>query len=107
MSLDIDLIQDMPCSVFEINITHNLASMADEAGLYSLVWRPDENAIIIAEQLIGPLRAAIKDMKENPDKYKKHNPPNGWGSYEGFLAAMEKYLVACEEYPNARIEVSR
>jgi len=32
---------------------------------------------------------------------------NGWGLYEDFVPWIERYLAACEEYPEAIIRVSR
>ena len=46
-------------------------------------------------------------MKSNPEYFKKFNPENGCGSYEGLLSFAEKYLEACKEYPNSFILVSR
>jgi hypothetical protein len=45
MSLDITLTVVRETSVFERNITHNLNRMADEAGIYGVIWRPEENGI--------------------------------------------------------------
>jgi len=92
---------------FDGNITHNLAKMADEAGIYGIVWRPEENGMDTAGQLIEPLRAAIEAMTNDPKRFKAHNPMNGWGNYTGFLKWLEDYLQACEKYPMATIEVSR
>ena len=92
---------------FSQNITHNLANMADEAGVYGVVWRPEENGITTARQLIEPLRKAIANMKADPKRFKKHNSRNGWGLYEHFLPWLEKYLQACEKMPDAIVSVSR
>jgi hypothetical protein len=92
---------------FSANITHNLGKMADAAGIYSIVWRPEENGITQARQLIEPLRVAIADMKEQPMKYKNYDASNGWGTYEDFMPWLEKYLAACEEMPDAAVSVSR
>jgi hypothetical protein len=35
------------------------------------------------------------------------NPPNGWGSYEGFVPWIWRYIDACCEYPDADVSVSR
>lgn len=113
MSLDVYLSPNKcPCcgradEGFSQNITHNLNKMADEAGIYGIVWRPAENGITTARQLIEPLRKAIADMKADPERFKKHNAPNGWGLYENFLPWLEKYLKACEEMPDAAVSVSR
>ena len=42
MSLDVWLNAVVKTQVFSANITHNLGKMADEAGIYKALWRPDE-----------------------------------------------------------------
>lgn len=43
MSLDVYLEgPPVPQDVFWANITHNLGRMADEAGIYKHLWRPEE-----------------------------------------------------------------
>jgi hypothetical protein len=93
--------------VFEANITHNLNTMAEKAGIYGVVWRPEENGIERAAQLIEPLEKAIADMKKRQPYYEQFNPSNGWGLYKNFVPWLEKYLAACKEYPAARVEASR
>jgi hypothetical protein len=107
MSLDVTLTRVQPAEVFSANITHNLGRMAEEAGIYKHCWRPEEIGITRAEQLIEPLRAAIKLMEDDPARFKKHDAPNGWGTYEDFLPWLRKYVAACEKYPDALVEVSR
>lgn len=113
--------------VYSANITHNLGTMAGEAGLYEVLWRPhrlkegynisnddykaeckfeDEN-IIIAKELIEPLREGLHKLKLDPDKYKAFNPDNGWGDYDGLVNFVEKYLNACYKYPNATVNTDR
>ena len=55
MSLDVYLMEMRPVEVFERNITHNLARMADAAGLYTPLWRPELLQATKASELIGPL----------------------------------------------------
>lgn len=93
--------------VYSANITHNLNTMAGEAGIYKHLWRPDEIGITKAAELIEPLRAGLALLKSDPARFKKFNPENGWGNYEGLVAFVEKYLAACEEYPAADVSVSR
>lgn len=92
---------------FSANITHNLTEMAHEAGIYEVVWRPEECGIQKARQLIKPLRKAIAEMKADPERFRQHNPPNGWGTYDDFVPWLERYLEACEEMPGAAVRVSR
>jgi len=92
---------------YSANITHNLNRMAEEAGIYTHLWRPDEIGITKAEQLIEPLRAGLARMKADPPRFEKHNAGNGWGLYEHFVPWVEKYLAACEQNPDADVNVSR
>lgn len=93
--------------VYSANITHNLNKMAGDAGMYDHLWRPDEIGITKAAELVEPLRAGLALLKSDPSRFKKFNPENGWGTYEGLVAFVEKYLAACEKYPAAVVSVSR
>jgi hypothetical protein len=89
------------------NITHNLNKMADAAGIYEHLWRPEEIGITKAGELIPPLTEGLDKLKSNPDHYKTFNPSNGWGDYDGFVNWVERYLKACKENPDGTINVSR
>ena len=93
--------------VYSANITHNLNTMASEAGIYEHLWRPDEIGITKAKQLIEPLSECLHKLKSEPEKYKAFNPSNGWGSYEGLVKFVSNYLDACYENPDADVSVSR
>jgi len=107
MSLDVNLFAVRTTSVFEYNITHNLNTMAEEAGIYKELWRPEELQITKAEQLIKPLTDGLALLIAEPERFKKLNPENGWGDYEGLVTFVSKYLEACNDYPDAEIEASR
>lgn len=107
MSLDVYLEVVKPCTVFEANYTHNTNAMAEAAGIYKAVWRPEEVGITTAKQLIAPLRNGIAKMEDTPDKFIAMNPSNGWGSYETFLPWLKAYLAACEENPDASVRACR
>jgi hypothetical protein len=96
-----------PKIVYENNITHNLVPMAREAGLYQFIWRPDELNIRTAKTLIKPLGDGLDLLLAEPDRFKKFNAPNNWGTYSDFITFVSLYLTACSEYPDADIEVSR
>jgi hypothetical protein len=93
--------------VFSANITHNLGRMARDAGVYECLWRPDEIGITTASQLIEPLAAGLSLLKSDPERFKRHNPGNGWGSYEGLVGFVEQYLEACRRWPDAAVSASR
>lgn len=120
MSLDIYLTKRQTCpncghefgdpegeAIHSQNITHNLGGMAGEAGIYECLWHPEESGIKSAGQLIAPLRQAIEQMESDPERFKKHNAPNGWGMYEHFVPWLKRLLTACEESPGAGVRASR
>lgn len=93
--------------VYSANITHNLRKMASEAGLYEHLWRPDEIGIAKASQLINPLSVGLSTLKRYPERFKKYNPENGWGNYQGLISFVENYLEACRQFPDADVSVWR
>ena len=98
--------RDVPERLYEANITHNLNIMAEKAGIYECMWRPDEHGFTKAAQLVEPLRAGLSKLKDDPEYYQTFDSKNGWGLYKHFVSFVEKYLRACEEYPEADVSVS-
>ena len=111
MSLDIYL-QD-PTAKNEIeplyctNITHNLGKMADKAGIYKALWRPEKIDVKYAKDIIEIVEKGLKDLKARPEYFKQFNSPNKWGIYEHFVPFVTEYLEALKQYPESKIEVSR
>lgn len=93
--------------LFSRNITHNLGKMADAAGIYKHLWQPEEIGITQARQLIEPLTEGLSRLESNPETFKAHNPPNGWGDYNGLVRFVREYLAACREHPEAEVSASR
>ena len=94
-------------TVYSDNITHNLGLMAEKAGIYQALWRPDENHMEIAYQLIEPLLEGLVRLQNDAAYFKQFNPPNGWGDYDGLVRFVQNYLEACQANPTATIYVSR
>ncbi|MCZ8254481.1 MAG: hypothetical protein O9327_02215 [Polaromonas sp.] len=107
MSLDIELIDADGAVVYSGNITHNLTTMAAEAGIYECLWRPDEHGITTASQVVEPLAAGLDRMSRDQPKYKAFEASNGWGELSDFLLFCAGYLEACRANPTARVEVER
>jgi len=107
MSLDIELIQVRPSVIYSDNITHNLGNMAKEAGLYYPLWRPEEIGLTKAAELLPFFDAGLLALKNEPAKFIRCNPANGWGTYECFVKFVEDYREACLQNPNAEIRVCR
>lgn len=115
MSLDVDLMVMQPVSVYEANITHNLGAMAREVivdeekslTLYSILWRPDESGFVLASEISEYLDLGLNILLSDPEKYKRYNPDNGWGSYDGLVSFVYRYRNACWDNPDAELRVSR
>lgn len=93
--------------LYTANITHNLCKMADEAGIYKVLWRPEEIGKIKASELIELLEKGLADLRARPKHFEKFNSPNGWGTYEHLISFVEEYLEACKKHPKALIEAYR
>lgn len=113
MSLDVYLTAVRPTTVHDGNITHNLGKMADavklsdDLTLYHVLWRPDEHGLVYAADIVDYLFKGLEILKRDPKKFRQYNPKNGWGSYEGLVEFVRKYLDACLENPDAEIGVCR
>ncbi len=94
-------------TLYDANITHNLGRMAEEAGIYKCLWRPEECGITKAKELITPLREGLAKLQADERHYSKFNAANGWGLYENFVPWVSAYLEACEAYPDADVLANR
>lgn len=115
MSLDISLHIEVDTggplphyvSLYQGNITHNLAVMAREAGIYRALWHPEELRVETAADLVVLLEKGVELMRGDPERFRKYNADNGWGTYDQFLPMIEEYLEACKEHPHAVVFVHR
>jgi hypothetical protein len=128
MSLDVSLHEPFPvprdacllCTVddeehvhrgdclFAQNITHNLNEMADVAGIYKVLWRPDELFDEPrARDIVDALQQGYDKLKADPERFIPFEPENKWGTYWSFLPWLERYITACREHPDAVVLVSR
>jgi hypothetical protein len=109
MSLDIALHVEKVVAeeVFGRNLTHNLTTMALEAGVYWAIWRPNEAGLHTAGELIPFLVAGLVLLRTQPNKFKEFEPGNGWGTLEHFEQFVDELLAACRLDPDAEISVSR
>lgn len=108
MSLDFTLhCTHCGAAVYDGNVTHNLGKMAEAAGIYKALWRPEEIGATTAAEIIEALDVGVRLMREDPAKFRKYDIPNGWGLYEHFLPFVEEVLAACRKHPTATISVSR
>lgn len=89
------------------NITHNLNRMAEAVGFYGPIWRPEENNIRYARDLIPILETGLRELESSPAKYREYDSKNGWGTYDHFVLFVRDYLNACREYPDAVVSAWR
>ena len=113
MSLDVDLLVMQPVSIYSGNITHNLGKMATQVflssgdTLYDVLWRPDEHGFVYAKDISALLHEGMVKLISSPLEYKRYNPENGWGSYDGLVEFVKQYYHACLTNPEAELSVSR
>lgn len=113
MSLDVDLMVTKPTSVYSGNITHNLGKMAFEVKLsngktlYDILWRPEEHGFYYAKEISEMLDEGFNILLADPEEFRKWNPKNGWGSYDGLVNFVYNYRNACWDTPEAELRVSR
>lgn len=106
MALSVYLLVD-GVSVFELDVTHNLGKMAKKCGVYAVVWRPEENHVSKAKELVEDLTDALFLLDSNSAFFARFAPSNGWGTYEDFKWFLSEYLQACLAYPEADVSVHR
>ena len=109
MSLDVylkDPTATYESTLYNTNITHNLAKMAKEAAIYDVLWQPLHSGFTTASEISDILKSGLVAMLENQDYYRKFDSDNGWGIYDDFIPFIRGYYEACVAYPDAIIEVS-
>lgn len=89
---------------FSSNITHNLAPMFGAAGVYEILWHGDG---LRAGDVLPKIRVAIADMVARPEVYRRHDSPNGWGTYANAVPWLARVARACEEHPDAVLRCAR
>lgn len=104
MSWDINIKAKREVSIFEANITYNLADMYykcvdKEKGLELF----DEMS---CKEALPILQKAIEDLIDNKEEYEKLNPKNGYGSYEHLLGTFLDMRKCCTDNPDGIIELS-
>jgi len=92
--------------VYSVNITHNLIPMAEAAGIYRPLWRPEECGIVTAAQLAEAIAEGAARLRDTP-ALAALNPENGWGSWDILVEEVAGILAACWRWPDATVEASR
>lgn len=104
MSLDFSLQKEMVVDVYSGNYTHNLTPMWKKAGVYDALYNSQGDS---AGSLIPMLEKGYKDMQDNPNDYLQLNPENGWGDYYSGMGFLREILLACKQYADAEVRISK
>jgi hypothetical protein len=86
------------------NITHNLNGMWRLIGVYDALYMSDGQ---LSGDHVGALEVGVDFMLDRPDECKKHDAPNGWGTYKDAVPWLRDVLDAFRRYPKATIRVSK
>lgn len=100
MSLDIYVKASVIDTVYQDNITHNLAIMAQCACVYELLWNSHGTK---CKEMILPLAVGLNRLISHPKYFSKFNPSNNWGDYSQLVDCVKNLLAKCKEFPNGII----
>ncbi len=107
MSLDLSLQVEGYVTMYDGNITHNLGPMAKEAGVYGVLWRPEETGIMAAQDMLPALEAGLAKLEADEAHFRQFDSPNGWGRYEHLCAFVREVIEAARTYPTALVRACR
>jgi hypothetical protein len=104
MSLDLDLCLKRckhcgrSSERLSFNCTYNCSDM------WFKIYPADEKMVPI-EGMSGKesyyiLKHAVDRLLANPEVFAALNPPNGWGSYQGFFEFISEMLMAAHKHPD-------
>lgn len=92
---------------YKSSISNDLSSMADAAGVYRHIWRPEGLGIIKASELVAPLNEGLRVLRANKERFKCFEPKHKRDTYEDLTNFIEHYIKASIKYPDATIEIER
>lgn len=95
--IELEPVDGDPIEVFEGH-TYNLTPMWRLAGVFEVSRDLDGEVASTAgiRAATGLLRAVT-----SPDQFRELNPANGWGDFEGFVAMLTRFAIACADNPTA------
>jgi hypothetical protein len=104
MSLDIWLTAKIETDVVDRNITHNLNKMWKAAGIYDSLYNSEGQT---AASVLSNLEDGLELMIKDPERFKKLDSPNGWGTYENAVPWLTRLIKGFKEYPDGIIGISK
>ena len=85
-----------------VNITWNVHELIKHSSGWDI---DNEKNNGTAEDIAKFIVHGINELEQHPDKYKKYEAHNGWGTVKGTLKFYRKFLPYLQEYPYAYVFV--
>lgn len=85
-------VEPMEC---DANITWNVREMIKKST--GLPWLNEANNGLCVD-VIPHIENGVKELTEHPDKYKKYEAKNGWGTVESTLGFFQRILRGWEDF---------
>lgn len=82
---------------YDGNITYNVCEMLEVAFGEQHLKKWNNKPV---NEFIEEFKKGYEDMMLNPTKYKKYDSPNGWGTYETTLKAIQNLYNYIVKYTN-------
>ena len=107
MSWDIWLAVEVDGKEVEIadgeGYTHNCNNMVRAAGFVEWPYEVDG---MTSREFCEKLDAALQALRANPAWFRRMNPENGWGDYDGLVRILDRVLDSFDRFPSATVRVS-
>lgn len=91
-----------PVTVYDWNYTSNCAPMWRAAGADLAEFHGKT-----AADCAPILDVAVETMAADPDRFRKLDAPNGWGTYDTLLPRLVELLDAMRRHPATTVRVWR
>lgn len=80
---------------YDGNITYNVCEMLEVAFGEEHLKKWND---LSCDKFFKDLEKGYIDMIKNPEKYRKYNSPNGWGTYETTLSKIKELYESIQRY---------
>lgn len=85
----------VPVGDCEANITWNVRKIIELST--GLPWLNERNNGLCID-VIPKISDGLAELRKHPEKYKKHESPNGWGTVKGTIYFFERVLSDWERF---------
>lgn len=86
---------------YTFNVTPMVTAALDEVDSPTPSYWKQLNGMTGAEGAVF-LSTIVERLEADPPRFRKMNPANNWGDYDGLLAVLREMRDESKAYPNAR-----